>query len=230
MEVADKSLEEHMDYLARSYDIWEGFSRWFANDADCQVPFRDILNGLQYLHGLDIVHKNLKPSNGTSSRNLTDCGLVLLKRGQNGNFQIKISDFSFVSGGAQSNIPYSAPEILPPHSEYSPKSDIWAYVCIVYEWELCCFDRRKAFPTDTAIKAFIFSGANPPHISWESLGVNRAAIPMGVRSREEEILGSWEVPNAEFRLCFKRDVGERPDVGELIDTLNGWYDKRRVDI
>jgi serine/threonine protein kinase len=156
--------------------------------------------------------------------------LVLLKRGQNGNFQIKISDFCFVSDGAQSIVPYSAPETLPPHSDYSPKSDIWAYVCIVYEWELCCFDRRKAFPTETAIKAFIFSGASPPHISWDTLGVNRAAIPMGLRSREEEILGSWEVPNAEFRLCFKKDPGERPDVGELIDRLNGWYNKRRVDM
>lgn len=64
MEMGDVSLQAHMDYLASKYDLWDFCGRCFSGDPEILVPYRFILNGLEYIHSLGYVHRNLKPSNG----------------------------------------------------------------------------------------------------------------------------------------------------------------------
>jgi len=110
-----------------------------------------ILTGLEHLHNLQLVHRNLKPSNillqGTVPR-ITDYGLSSILRPivKNG------------PGEGTSTIPYMAPESF--RGIYSEQSDIWSTGVILYQM----LTGRMPFPQEQYAEVMfaICDGEIPP--------------------------------------------------------------------
>jgi serine/threonine protein kinase len=97
-------------------------SNSFFRDEDCALIIRNILEGLHYLHSMNIIHRDIKPEN------------IMLKDKNDLN-SIKIGDFGFSTILNENNdkldcgtVIYMSPEI---HGA-SESSDIWACGFILY--------------------------------------------------------------------------------------------------
>lgn len=108
-----------MDYIKENGAVPEG---------QAKIWFKQMISGLQYLHGLNIAHRDLK------------CENMLLTR----KYNIKIADFGFARYCVDSNnrrllsstycgsAAYAAPEVIQ-GSPYNPKlSDMWSLGIIVF--------------------------------------------------------------------------------------------------
>ncbi|XP_063633117.1 testis-specific serine/threonine-protein kinase 3-like [Cydia splendana] len=112
-------------------------------EAQCRVWLRQLMCALEYLHALNIAHRDLK------------CENVLISA----NFNVKLTDFGFVrpmsDGGPNDDLSntycgsllYAAPEILK-GVPYAPKScDLWSMGVILYAM------LNKALPfNDTSVR------------------------------------------------------------------------------
>ena len=114
---------------------------------------KDVVKGVAFIHSQQMIHRDLKPRNGTpkSSRELTI--LVLYSRARDA---WKIADFGLTTEGtsqrsytthySRGTSSYRAPELVR-SGTYNNKVDIWAIGCILYE----VVTLQKAFATDTAV-------------------------------------------------------------------------------
>lgn len=162
-----------------------------------------------------------------------------MTRDLNGRFHLKLADFGFTTTATPSRIrevlrergttPYLAPEIVL-HHEFSEKGDIWAVGCILYEFLLCCFDRRQTFSSLTAVALYYHDGnMAPPQITWETLGIDPGGLPASVQGYRPEIEREWEVFNGVARLVFARGAAERPDAKTLRERKEEWMMGNPVD-
>ncbi|XP_071446329.1 testis-specific serine/threonine-protein kinase 1-like [Hetaerina americana] len=90
--------------------------------------FRQLVSALQYLHGMDVSHRDLKCENvllaSKDSIKITDFGFARMCRDGHGN---RILSDTFCGSTA-----YAAPEIIQGMS-YNPKMyDVWSLGCILY--------------------------------------------------------------------------------------------------
>jgi len=117
MEMADNG--DLLDYIKKSGN---------RPDAESKHLFGDLMGGIDYLHGMEIVHRDLK------------CENILLFK----NNKVKIADFGFARLSVDSegrriysetycgSAAYAAPEILK-GTRYNPKtSDLWSCGCILF--------------------------------------------------------------------------------------------------
>lgn len=81
-----------------------------------------LLEGFQFLHSNQILHRDIKPDN-----------LILYQ--EDGNYHFKIIDLDFM-GGRENHLLVTTPEFLAPevnsYSEYDVRAEIWAIGLVIY--------------------------------------------------------------------------------------------------
>lgn len=111
----------------------ENMKRGVCNQAcdfiTAQFYLAEIVEALQYLHGIGIIHRDLKPENilldESGHIKITDFGTSLIL----GEEDEESERNSFV--GTQD---YVSPEVLSGEKESSKSSDLWALGCMVYQF------------------------------------------------------------------------------------------------
>ena len=121
MELMERSLSDRIETgpSLKNYEV-------------CSIFF-DVASALHYMHGLDVIHRDLSPGN------------ILLSSSSNGNLTAKVSDYhnakiakvgkSHQLSEKYAGTPkYMAPELHePPPTEYNQSVDIYAFGVILLE-------------------------------------------------------------------------------------------------
>ena len=108
-------------------------TRHLYNDDQRMLIIKQLIDGIDHLHGMGYVHRDIKPQN------------ILI----NENGTVKIADFGFVCALPQQDMTatlcgspmYMAPEILI-QKEYNASVDIWSLGVVIYE----LFEGKPPFP------------------------------------------------------------------------------------
>eukprot|EP00759_Apiculatamorpha_spiralis_P038411 PhF_6_TR37623/c0_g1_i1/m.55947 len=94
----------------------------------CQVQHctRQMLEGLNYLHKRNIIHRDIKAGNVLCGPDGT------LKLADFGTSKTHVADDSATPSGLKGTVAYMAPEVFLRH-EYTPACDVWALGCLILE-------------------------------------------------------------------------------------------------
>ncbi|KAL6738918.1 hypothetical protein Aduo_012414 [Ancylostoma duodenale] len=133
------------------------------DDALLRFFFRQIVEGVKYIHSMDIMHRDLKPENIlVSSHNLVriaDFGQACLYYpNEDKEYEENVATRA-----------YRAPELLFGCRRYTPSVDIWALGCIAAEF----VNGSPLFPGSSDLEQItrIFSVlGTPSELSWPSWG------------------------------------------------------------
>lgn len=158
---------------------------------------RDVASGLSYLHGLGIVHHDIKPDNILVDENgnfvITDFGISIKFRStlrRNSARQLQKQERS-------GSIPYMGPEMFAEEAEAVNATDIWALGVTMYE---------------------MLSGELPFFGQGGAMQMNGAQVP--------EVQGNWSNSLKKVvKSCLAPQSWERPSAHQLVEyseaALNG---------
>ncbi|KAJ8497758.1 hypothetical protein OPV22_008310 [Ensete ventricosum] len=101
------------------------YQKYRLQDSQVSAYTRQILNGLDYLHERNIVHRDIK------------CANILV----HANGSVKLADFGLakemtkvtVLKSCKGSVYWMAPEVINPRKSYGPAADIWSLGCTVLE-------------------------------------------------------------------------------------------------
>ena len=149
----------------------------------------DVASGLEYLHGMGIVHHDIKPDNILVDENdhflITDFGISVKFRStlrRNSSRQVQ----SEQTGGT---IPYMAPELFTEQAEAVNASDIWAFGTTLFE---------------------LLSGELPFFGQGGTMQNNGAKIP--------ELKGDYSDSLKQVvRMCLAKESWDRPSAKQLVE-------------
>jgi len=130
------------------------------SEQDASNIVRQIVEGVQYLHGLGIAHRDLKPEN-------------LLCCGDGADMVIKIADFGLskiFAGGQQLETScgtpdYAAPEVLTGEQAYDKSVDLWSVGVITYVL-LCGYPPFYAQSQPALFEKIIHADYDFPEPEW----------------------------------------------------------------
>jgi len=123
---------------------------------------RDVVKGVAFIHSQQMIHRDLKPRNGSRTLLPELTFLVLYSRAEH---SWKIADFGTASEAtskcfnttryARGTPCYRAPEVLDEEAKYNNKADIWSLGCVVLEM----FAGRRPWSREEAIGAIFKLGS-----------------------------------------------------------------------
>lgn len=188
----------------RPQNLWEPQRR--LSFEEIYSLFRDITEGLAYLHASNYIHRDLKPSN-------------CLLNSESGKTTCLISDFGEVqpenvarkSTGSTGTISYCAPEVLQVDStgrygNFTTKSDIFSLGMILY---FMCFGRLP------------YQSANAIQEELEDIDLLRAEIK-DWKGFQDERRERPDLPSKLYQLLKKLlaiNANERPSASELLSAM-----------
>lgn len=152
------------------------YQKYRLRDTQVSAYTRQILNGLQYLHERNVVHRDIKCANilvhASGSVKLADFGLA--KEMSN------LNDLKSCKG----SVYWMAPEVVHPKKTYGYAADIWSLGCTVLEM----LTRQIPYPQVEWQHAFymIGRGDQPPipcHLSLEAKDFIRQCVQVDPNSR-----------------------------------------------
>ncbi|CAL9079511.1 unnamed protein product [Musa textilis] len=101
------------------------YQKYRLQDSQVSAYTRQILNGLNYLHERNIVHRDIKSANilvhANGSVKLADFGLAK-----------EMTKFNMLKS-CKGSVYWMAPEVINPKISYGPAADIWSLGCTVLE-------------------------------------------------------------------------------------------------
>jgi protein-serine/threonine kinase len=97
-------------------------------DQDIYSYFKQLLQGLDYLHSLGVAHRDLKPENLLIRNGI----LKIADFGSADVFRVAYQDHSRLSDGLCGTTPYMAPEIFMDQGYWAAPVDVWAAGIILF--------------------------------------------------------------------------------------------------
>jgi serine/threonine protein kinase len=97
-------------------------------DDDIYSYFKQLLQGLDYLHSLGVAHRDLKPENLLIHKGV----LKIADFGSADVFRVAYQDHSRLSDGLCGTTPYMAPEIFLDQGYWAAPVDVWAAGIILF--------------------------------------------------------------------------------------------------
>ncbi|VVC92843.1 unnamed protein product [Leptidea sinapis] len=134
-----------------------------AHDQEILLYYSQVLLGVNYIHSLDIIHRDIKAEN-------------ILLTGKNGVI-VKIGDFGIskmLASVKKTSTVIGTPYYLAPElcegEPYDTKSDVWALGCLLYE--MCT--HKRAFDAETLVglvKAITSGSVHPIDLNVYDRGI-----------------------------------------------------------
>jgi len=131
------------------------------NEVIAARQFKQILQGLHYLHSLGVVHRDLKLANILLKENGANSDLKIADFGLSALVRLDEDGYDAAESSKRKNFrkltdmwgtkEYFAPEVI--EMNYGPQADVWAVGCVLYEM----LSGLQAFPIlsdDTDVKFF----------------------------------------------------------------------------
>ncbi|WRT68952.1 uncharacterized protein IL334_005934 [Kwoniella shivajii] len=142
---------EVMEYCPGG-DLYAAIKKGGMSSGEVECTFKQILQGIQYLHSMGVAHRDIKPENllldGRGHVKITDFGVSDV-------FRMCWEKKTHLSKGLCGSEPYIAPELFD-HKEYDARQvDVWAAAIVFYCMQFQELPWRVAKTSDSTFATYI---------------------------------------------------------------------------
>ncbi|CBQ68731.1 related to serine/threonine protein kinase [Sporisorium reilianum SRZ2] len=149
---------EVMEYCPGG-DLYAAIKRGGMSQAEVECSFKQILNGIAYLHSMGVAHRDIKPENllldGHGHIKITDFGVSDV-------FRMCWEKSTHYSKGLCGSEPYIAPEQFEKKEYDARLVDVWAAAVVFYCMQFQELPWRVAKMSDPTFKEYVQSYASSP--------------------------------------------------------------------
>ncbi|GAK68544.1 pkinase-domain-containing protein [Moesziomyces antarcticus] len=149
---------EVMEYCPGG-DLYAAIKRGGMSQAEVECSFKQILNGIAYLHSMGVAHRDIKPENllldGHGHIKITDFGVSDV-------FRMCWEKSTHYSKGLCGSEPYIAPEQFEKKEYDARLVDVWAAAVVFYCMQFQELPWRVAKMSDPTFKEYVQSYATSP--------------------------------------------------------------------
>ena len=149
---------EVMEYCPGG-DLYAAIKRGGMSQAEVECSFKQIINGIAYLHSMGVAHRDIKPENllldGHGHIKITDFGVSDV-------FRMCWEKTTHYSKGLCGSEPYIAPEQFEKKEYDARLVDVWAAAVVFYCMQFQELPWRVAKMSDPTFKEFVHQYNNNP--------------------------------------------------------------------